>query len=327
MIKSTAFDKSFPKEVMAEPGGEQLVVCSSCGTCAAACVVRQQNPEYNPRRILRMAALGLREKVLSSEEIWQCSACDDCYPRCPKGIHISEVMGAIRQIAIREGYTRPGATAQVNVNRCVACGMCAAACPYEAIKLEEIMIRRSPKRVAQVDPNLCAGCGICNAVCPSGSISLEGYTDREVHDVLLEAMPPDWSGRLLVIICNWSLHAGSDITFAENPPEGVQVIRVSCSGRVTPTFVTTAFDRGAEGVLVVGCDEEECHYREGSRIASGRLQVLGSLLDMMGVDAARVRFTRLTSLDRGKLPTMAQEQQAQLSELGPLDWKGTGGRS
>ena len=34
-------DHTFVAEVMAEPGGEHLLTCWSCGTCAATCLVRR----------------------------------------------------------------------------------------------------------------------------------------------------------------------------------------------------------------------------------------------------------------------------------------------
>jgi len=85
-MKVSQFDHDFVEEVMAEPGGENLLTCWSCGTCAATCLVRRYEPAFNPRLVLRQAGLGMREQTLSSAEIWQCSACDACYPRCPKKI-------------------------------------------------------------------------------------------------------------------------------------------------------------------------------------------------------------------------------------------------
>jgi len=325
MIRSDELDPGFVEEILAEPGGEHLLTCWSCGTCAATCLVRLYDPSFNPRLILRQAGLGLREEVLSSAEIWQCSACDACYPRCPKGIHISEVMKAIRNIAIREGYERPGLIAKVDISTCVACGMCAAACPYEAVGLQMVEWHRRLKHAAQVDPNLCVGCGICNSVCPSSSISVDGYTDLECYDGLVEAaylaQPPvgaDWRGKALVIVCNWCLHAEADIEYVSHPPEGVKVITVSCSGRVTPAFVTTALQRGVDAVLIVGCKEDECHYKQGSMIARGRLAMLQSLLELLGVERGRVQFARLGSLDRGKFPRLLDKMIENVHALGSL---------
>jgi heterodisulfide reductase subunit C len=94
----------FRDEIAAEPGGERFMRCFSCGTCVAGCPVAGTTERYNPRRIVRMALLGMREEVLSSEFVWLCSACYTCYERCPQDVHIPELMNAIRNIAVREGH-------------------------------------------------------------------------------------------------------------------------------------------------------------------------------------------------------------------------------
>lgn len=94
----------FRDEITAEPGGERFMRCFSCGTCVAGCPVAGATERYNPRRIVRMALLGMREEVLTSEFVWLCSACYTCYERCPQDVHIPELMNAIRNIAVREGH-------------------------------------------------------------------------------------------------------------------------------------------------------------------------------------------------------------------------------
>ena len=327
MIRSEDLDRGFADEIMAEPGGQDLLTCASCGTCAATCIVRRYQPSFNPRLILHKAALGLREEVLSSAEVWQCSACDLCYPRCPKGIHISDVMKAIRNIAIREGYERPGAIAEVDVGSCIACGLCVAACPYEAISLQTVSWNGGTKAAAQVDRDLCMSCGICSSVCLSSSISLEGYTDTSLSESFVRAEgdanpEPDstWQGKTLVITCNWCLHSAPDIEYASHPPQGVKVVNVPCAGRVTPAFITTALQRGADGVLVVGCKEGECHYKQGNALEKGRLAALQDLLELLGIERERLQLAWLGSLDRGKFPQLVNKVVGDVQSLGPVMW-------
>ncbi len=71
MMSGAPLNHHFVQEVMAEPGGEHLLTCFSCGTCAATCLVRRYEPAFNPRLLLRRAGMGLREQVLSSAEVWQ----------------------------------------------------------------------------------------------------------------------------------------------------------------------------------------------------------------------------------------------------------------
>lgn len=115
MIKMKELDANFKDKIVKEPGGENLLRCFSCGTCTASCPVREVNEKYNPRKIIRMAILGMKKEVLSSEFVWLCAACYSCYERCPQDVRITELMNAIKNIAVKEGYIHPSFTAQVNL--------------------------------------------------------------------------------------------------------------------------------------------------------------------------------------------------------------------
>jgi len=184
MAQSTQLDHKFKDQVSAEPGGENLMRCYSCGTCMSTCLIRRTDPDYNPRRIMHKAILGLRQEVLSSRLIWMCSACDDCYAHCPQNIHISELFKAFRAIAQREGFKPTGPTARVNERTCVACGLCVEVCPYQAVELVQKRVLGQNKTVSQVNAALCMSCGLCAASCRSASIDLADYTDQSLFERL-----------------------------------------------------------------------------------------------------------------------------------------------
>ena len=103
-IDVSSLDPGFRNEIVAEPGGKRFMRCFSCGTCVAGCPVAGMTEDYNPRRIVRMALLGMRQQVLTSKFVWLCSTCYTCYERCPQDVHVPELMNAIRNIAVREGH-------------------------------------------------------------------------------------------------------------------------------------------------------------------------------------------------------------------------------
>jgi len=106
-LKITDMDMRFKNEVKKIPGGERIMMCFQCGTCTADCPIARFSDTYRPRQILRMAQLGLKDKVLSSDQLWLCAACYTCVDHCPQDVEISSVIRALRNIAVREGYMPP----------------------------------------------------------------------------------------------------------------------------------------------------------------------------------------------------------------------------
>jgi len=113
IIKVNELNPNFKHEIQAEPGGENITRCFACGTCTATCPIREVNEKYNPRKIIRMALLGMKERVLSSDFIWLCAGCYSCTERCPQDVKITDLMNAIKNIAVKEGHIHPSFVAQM----------------------------------------------------------------------------------------------------------------------------------------------------------------------------------------------------------------------
>ncbi len=115
VIDISKMDPNFSKEIVAEPGGQHLRRCFACGTCTASCPVREVTDRYDPRKIIHMALLGLRDEVLSSDFVWLCSTCYACQERCPQDVRITELMYAIKNVAVKSGYVNPSFRTQVDL--------------------------------------------------------------------------------------------------------------------------------------------------------------------------------------------------------------------
>lgn len=103
-IKIDELEHDFKDEIALEPGGEHIRRCFACGTCSVICPVFAVQQQYDPRKIIRMVILGMREGVLKSDLIWLCAGCYNCYELCPRDVKITTVMGALRNIAVRDGH-------------------------------------------------------------------------------------------------------------------------------------------------------------------------------------------------------------------------------
>jgi heterodisulfide reductase subunit C len=102
-IKASEIDPKFKYEISRMHGGEKLLRCFQCGTCTSDCPVARFSDTYRPRQIIRMAQLGLRERVLKSDTLWLCAACFTCTDRCPQDVEVASVIRVLRNLAAEKG--------------------------------------------------------------------------------------------------------------------------------------------------------------------------------------------------------------------------------
>ena len=80
-------------------------MCFQCGTCTAGCPSGRRT-SYRTRKIIRMAQLGMKEEILNSDELWECSTCYTCVERCPREVPIVDIIIDLRNMAVAEGHIR-----------------------------------------------------------------------------------------------------------------------------------------------------------------------------------------------------------------------------
>ena len=96
-------DTRFLRALGKELGAADLSKCFQCGVCTASCPVREIEARFNPRRIMKLAKLGLKDEVFKSDFIWLCSMCYMCDERCPQDVSPPKVMTVLRNMAVKEG--------------------------------------------------------------------------------------------------------------------------------------------------------------------------------------------------------------------------------
>lgn len=96
-------NSDFMKKVVAEGGeGAAIAACMQCGTCSGGCT-NIDRMDMSPRTLVLMVQRGEWEKVLNSNTLWMCTSCYICTSRCPRGVRPSDVIEAVKAIAIRQG--------------------------------------------------------------------------------------------------------------------------------------------------------------------------------------------------------------------------------
>ena len=86
-------------------------ICFNCGTCTAMCPLTSDEHPF-PRNMIRLAQLGLQDKILESTDPWLCYYCGDCAGTCPREAEPGETMMALRRWLTAQ-YDRTGHSAKL----------------------------------------------------------------------------------------------------------------------------------------------------------------------------------------------------------------------
>ena len=100
-------------------------------------------------------------------------------------------------------------------------------------------------------------------------------------------------------------------------PSNIKIILVPCTGKVDVLYILRAFEKGADGVYVVGCLEGDCHYNNGNFRARKRVEQAQKILDVIGVGGERAQMYNLSSSEAPRFAQIAIEMDEKIRALGP----------
>ena len=100
-------------------------------------------------------------------------------------------------------------------------------------------------------------------------------------------------------------------------PSNIQIILVPCTGKVDVLYILRAFEKGADGVYVVGCMEGDCHFNNGNFRARKRVEQAQKILDVIGVGGERAQMYNLSSSEAPRFVQSAFEMDEKIRTLGP----------
>ncbi len=69
--------------------------CMTCGICSSACPVAGIDG-FDPRKVVRLAALGRIEALVEARWPWICTLCGKCEALCPMGVEIADLLRRVR---------------------------------------------------------------------------------------------------------------------------------------------------------------------------------------------------------------------------------------
>jgi coenzyme F420-reducing hydrogenase delta subunit len=128
----------------------------------------------------------------------------------------------------------------------------------------------------------------------------------------------DERGPVLAFFCNWApyrcwMDSGRS---GHSLPHAVYPIKTMCAGRIDPAMVLYAFERGAEGVLVLGCREKECRFGPGPHQTEKLSGTVHGLMRVLGLEPERFSAVKYSTDEEARLFEELVSFSERLRELG-----------
>lgn len=124
---------------------------------------------------------------------------------------------------------------------------------------------------------------------------------------------------IVAFCCIYCAYAAADLagSMRLQYPSNVRIIRTPCTGRLEVEYFLRAFENGADGVLVAGCEEGSCHFKEGNLIAKRRVAYARQLLAESGIEADRLKMVNVSAAMARLFTGHVREMAETVQRLGP----------
>lgn len=129
----------------------------------------------------------------------------------------------------------------------------------------------------------------------------------------------EWEPKIIAFFCNWCTYGAADLAGVSRLqyPSNIRVVRIPCSGRISPKFILAALRNGVDGIWISGCHPGDCHYIEGNFYARRKFTLLKNLLEYTGLEEGRIQFSWISSAESTKFAATAREVTSAIAALGP----------
>ena len=134
----------------------------------------------------------------------------------------------------------------------------------------------------------------------------------------------DFDPKIIAFCCDQSGYPAADMAgnLKLKFPRNVEIVRVPCAGRIETIYLLKALEKGADGVLIFACHEENCQFLQGNLRIRGRLSYAHRILEKIGLEKERLEICHLATISGAKLTETLHRKSDQLRKMGPNPVKG-----
>ena len=132
-------------------------------------------------------------------------------------------------------------------------------------------------------------------------------------------MTDKFKPQIIGFCCKYCAYAAADLagSMRLSYPSSIKIVQVPCTGRIDVIHILRALENGADGVMVAGCMEGECHFLTGNLKAKKRILSVKNLLEKIGIEPERVAMFNLSSAMGQRFAEIATEMSEKIVKIGP----------
>lgn len=125
--------------------------------------------------------------------------------------------------------------------------------------------------------------------------------------------------KIVAFCCFYCAYSAADLagSMRLQYPANIRVIEMPCSGKTDIRILLEAFEKGADGVIVLGCMEGDCHFLKGNFRAKKRVNHTKKILDEIGIGSNRLEMFNLSAAMGPRFAEIAREFTERIKKLGP----------
>lgn len=128
-----------------------------------------------------------------------------------------------------------------------------------------------------------------------------------------------WEPEIIAFCCSYCAYSAAALAGSQRLqyPSDIRIISTPCTGKLETEHILDAFEKGADGIVVVGCLEGNCHFVEGNLRARNRVDRIRAILDEIGLGSGRLKMVNLSDSMSAAFVQHMRDAAAAVQTLGP----------
>lgn len=125
--------------------------------------------------------------------------------------------------------------------------------------------------------------------------------------------------KIVAICCRYCAYSAADLagSMRLQYPDNLRIILVPCTGKTDLQHILTSMESGADGVMIAGCLEGNCHFEIGNFRARRRVERAKVLFEQIGLGEGRIEMYNLSAGMGTTFARIAGEFTERIRSLGP----------